>query len=278
VAVASLGFLAPGHLAAQEARAGPPDPDTSVTVRGRVVDHATDEPVPSAAVSLAAGPHGTRGLGTRVTDEEGRFLFQDVTPGTYRLRVTMLGYHAMADTLQVPSEGDLELLLPLSTDPIRLEPIVVTAERVPWFMRDLERRRLSRSGFFLTREEIEDRHPRHITDLLVTVPGGRIAPAPPYGYTLLLRGGCRPGVWLDRVRLTSPGSLDQLISPSNVEAIEVYHALELPAEFGSHPCGGVLIWTRVGELPPPGSGSSGGFLRKMGIAAGLLLLMFFAAR
>ena len=164
-----------------------------------VVDHETGEPVRSAAVSLAAGPGGTSGKGTRVTNGEGRFLFRDVPPGTYRLSVTNLGYQPMADTLQVPPGADLDLVLPLSVDPIRLDPIVVEAERLSWVMRDFEKRRETRSGTFITREEIEARHALYLTDVLWRVPGGRIAPASAFGNTLLLRGWCRPGIWVDRV-------------------------------------------------------------------------------
>ena len=80
-----------GPLEGQSFNAGP-------TVSGQVVDHETDEPVRSAAVSLGAGPTGTAGVGTRVTDEAGEFLFSDVPPGAYRLSVTVLGYRDMVDT------------------------------------------------------------------------------------------------------------------------------------------------------------------------------------
>jgi hypothetical protein len=216
------------------------------------VDHETGDPVWSAAVSLAPGSSGTRGKGTRVTGEAGRFLFRDVPPGTYRLYVTVQGYRKMTDTLQVPTDEDLELLLPLSVDPIRLEPIIVMAERRPPPRRDYERRRLSRSVFLVTREEIEERRPRLLTELLNRVPGGIVVSTPPHGYTLLLRGQCRPGLWLDGVKLSGVSSIDQLLSPHDVEAIEVYHGFELPVEFGVDACGGILIWTLMGTPAPGG--------------------------
>ena len=235
-------------LKGQERRDPSTEPRPGVTVQGTVVDHETGDPVRSAAVSLALGSSGTRGMGTRVTGEEGRFLFRDVRPGTYRLYVTVLGYQKMTDTLQVSIDENLELLLPLSVEPIRLEPIIVMAERVPPPRRDYQRRRLSRSVFLVTREEIEERDPRLLTELLNRVPGGIVVSTPPYGYTLLLRGQCRPGIWVDGVKLLGVSSIDQLLSPMDVEAVEVYHGFELPVEFGVNPCGGVLIWTRMGGL------------------------------
>jgi hypothetical protein len=249
-------------------------PSEPVTVSGTVVDHETGEPVRSAAVSLATGPGGTSGKGTRVTNGEGRFLFRDVPPGTYRLSVTNLGYQPMADTLQVPPGAALDLVLPLSVDPLRLDPIVVEAERPNRVMRDFEKRRESRSGTFISREEIEAQNAIYVTDLLRMVPGGRIAPAGRFGRTLLLRGGCRPDVWIDQVRISSVDGIDQLMSPMDVEAIEVYHGVELPVEFGSNPCGAVVVWTRVGEPAP----SRPGFWRRAAVGVGILLLGIILTR
>jgi len=158
-------------LAGQERRDPATEPEPGVSVQGTVVDHETGDPVWSAAVSLARGSSGTRGMGTRVTGEKGRFLFRAVPQGSYRLSVTAQGYRTMIDSVQVPAEGELELLLPLSIEPIRLEPIVVTAKRRPPPRRDYERRLRSRSGFLVTREEIEERRPRFLTELLHRVPG-----------------------------------------------------------------------------------------------------------
>lgn len=260
-------------LAGQERRDRSADPEPGVLVQGLVVDHETGDPVWSAAVSLVSGPSGVRGRGTRVTDDEGRFIFRNVPPGTYRLRVTVQGYRNMNDTLQVPADGELELLLRLSVDPIRLEPIIVTAKRRPPPMRDFERRLRGRSGFLVTREEIEERNPRLLTELLNRVPGGIVLPTPPHGYTLFLRGQCRPGIWLDGMKVPYVDSIDQLLSPQDVEAIEVYHGWELPVEFGVNPCGGVLIWTRMGTPVSTGTGSGEGIFSRLAEAAGLVLLV-----
>lgn len=253
-----------------------PEPEPRVAVQGQVVEHETGDPIWSAAVSLGSGPSGTRGQGTRVTGEDGRFLFRNVTPGTYRLSVTIQGYRTMNDTLQVSGEEDLDLILPLSIDPIRLEPIIVTAEREPLYRRGFEARRRNRSGFLVTREEIEERNPRLLSELLNRVPGGIVLSTPPFGYTLYLRGQCRPGIWVDGMKVPFVDSIDQLVSPRNVEAVEVYHGFDLPVEFGVNSCGGVLIWTRSGTPAPPGSGSGSdlGLILKLGALAGAMLLAF----
>ncbi len=265
-------------LSGQERRDRSAGPEAGVLVQGKVVAHETGDPVSGAAVSLRAGPSGTRGRGTRVTGEAGSFLFRDVPQGSYRLSVTAQGYRTMIDSVQVPAEGELELLLPLSIEPIRLEPIVVTAKRRPPPMRDFERRLRSRSGFLVTREEIEERRPRFLTELLHRVPGGMVVSTPPHGYTLLLRGQCRPGIWLDGMKVSYVDSIDQLLSPQDVEAVEVYHGWELPVEFGVDPCGGVLIWTRMGTPSSPGNGSEEGIFSRLAKVAGLVLLVILVTR
>jgi len=256
-------------LAAQEASGSSADRIAGVLVEGKVVDHESGGPVAGAAVSLGAGPSGVRGRGTRITDDEGRFEFRDVPEGAYGLSVAAPGYRDMTDTLQVPAQGGVDLILPLSGDPIRLEPILVTAERFPAPDRDYERRRRGGgSGFLVTREDIEERHPRFLSELLHRVPGGMVVPTPPHGYTLLLRAQCRPGIWMDGVPLVGASSIDQAFTPQNVEAVEVYHGFELPVEYGVDTCGGVLVWTRNGSTPP--SGAEGGSTVKSGVVGALL--------
>lgn len=242
-------FTLPADLVAQQRSERSAEPDSVVLVEGKVVDHDTDGALQGATVSLGAGPSGLRGRGTRVTNGEGRFLFRDVPAGAYRLYVTNPGYRGMSDTLEVSAEGDLDLILPLSTETIHLEPIVVTVERPPMAMRGIEGRQRRRGGFLVTREEILRRRPRYLTELLHSVPGGMVVPSAPAGYTLLLRGQCRPGIWVDGVRMQGANSIDQLLSPHDVQAVEVFHGFELPVEFGVDACGGVLIWTRIGNPP-----------------------------
>lgn len=262
--VPESGALAAGQNGAPQAGVD------QVQVQGKVVDHDTGEPVYGAAVSLGRGPGGTSGLGTRVTDEEGRFLFRQVPPGSYRLIVTMQGYRDMGHALEVPSGEDIELVLPLSVAPIPLEPIVVEGRRTP---SGVPGSNVS-SPFLITREDIEARHPRILTDILRWVPGGRIATVPGLGRTFLLRGGCRPGFWIDGVRLQDVEGIDRVLSPSDVETIRIYDALELPVELGSHTCGGVVIRTRTGARPDAQArGSDAGLLRRVGMALGVLLLM-----
>jgi len=249
-------------------------PDSTSLVRGRVVEHETASPLWGAAVSLAGGPGGTRGIGTRVTGEDGAFLFRDVPPGLYRLSVTLLGYRDLRDTLRVGSESSLDLELPLSRSPIPLDPIVVAVERrEPAYLAGFERRRRYLGGTFMTREEIEERNPLVFTDLLRMVPGARVVPVSPYGNGVVFRGGCVPELWLDGIRTIPTRDLDAFLRPMDIEAMEIYRGPSLPAEFGPSSCGAIVVWTRAGE-PGPGDRS---FWKRFLVVAGIVGLFWILA-
>lgn len=250
-------------------------PDSTATVRGRVVEHETGVPVWDAAVSLATGPTGTQGIGTRVTGQEGDFLFRDVPPGLYRLSVTRMGYANLRDTIRVETGSDLELTLPVSASPVALEPIVVSTRRRPRGPESgFESRRRSLSGTFITREEIEARWPRVFTDLLSMVPGVRVVPSGPFGTRVLFRGGCVPLLVVDGMRIGSDPQLDHFIQPSDVEAVEVYHSPWVPVEFGVNSCGAIVVWTRRGE---PTANQEGSWRRGL-IAGSLIALLMLLVR
>jgi hypothetical protein len=228
-----------------------------------------------AAVSLASGPGGTRGIGTRVTNSEGRFLFRRVPAGSYRLVVTLLGYHDLRDTLEVQAGEAMEMILPLSVSPITLEPLVVEVDRMaPGPMADFERRRRTRIGTFFDREQIEDRDPMVFTDLFRMVPGARVVPAGTYNYSIRLRGGCRPSLWVDGMELMTSEGVDHLLPTMDLEAVEIYHSSSMPVEFGANPCGAIVVWTRRGEA----TGNPGSLWRRVAIALGFITLGFLATR
>jgi hypothetical protein len=256
VAAAALSSLlwVPVDLAAQNEGRGSQSAASGVLVYGQVIDDDSGHPVAGATVSLAGTSAGLSGRGTRLTDSEGKFRFRDVPEGIYRLYVTAQDYDQMVDSLPVRSDRDLRVTLPLSTDGGSLEPLYDTNDPAEGGRRDYtQRRRGGGSGFLITQDEIDERRPRYITEMLNRVPGGMLIPAPGGGYQLLLRSQCRPGVWMDGVRLGT-SAVDQLVAPQEVEALEVYHGFELPVEFGVNSCGGILIWTRRGVAPPPAPG------------------------
>jgi len=268
-----LGTPLPGtarQVAGATAERGENREDSTSVFRGRVVDHATGEALYGAAVSLASGPGGTPGLGTRVTGEDGRFLFRPVPPGTYNLTVTLLGYRTLREPMPVEGQTDLQVVLKLAVSPVEMDPIEVVGERqLRGPMADFERRRQRGIGTYITREEIEARNPYVLTDLLRMVPGLRVVPGGPFGeQAIRLRGNCQPEIIVDGVRTTIGNDIDHVLPPMDVEAVEVYRGAELPVQFGNNSCGAIVVWTRR----PEDTGGHGITWRRIGIAAGFILL------
>jgi hypothetical protein len=251
-------------------------------VSGTVVEYETGNPLVGATVSLGAGPSAEEGRGSRVTGDDGRFSFAVVPPGTYRISVTNQGYQEMRDTLQVGARDDMNVVLRLSTEVIALEPIILPVERPDVGRRAYQARTYHGGGFLVTRDEILSRRPRFLSELLHRVPGGMVVPTPPHGYTLLLRGQCMPGIWVDGVPMQGVRSIDQILTPGEVEAVEVFHGFEMPVEFGVHSCGGILAWTRRGQsLSGPGQAEEDegrGFLGTLVTLVGLAAVILIVAR
>ncbi|GIV55121.1 MAG: hypothetical protein KatS3mg039_1639 [Candidatus Kapaibacterium sp.] len=118
--VVVLGALLPIVLAAQ------------ATVRGRVVDDGTGQPVGYATVSLHRSDD-TSGRAVRgaLSLPDGTFLLRSVPAGVYRLRLRLVGYRtAVRDSVRVPSSGDVAIgTVRLRPEAIEQHAVEVSAER-----------------------------------------------------------------------------------------------------------------------------------------------------
>jgi len=229
-------------------------------ITGRVVDAGSEAPIAGAVV-------GVRGF-SALTSESGTFVVDDVPPGVASLTVQHIGYGTLSDTLTLLGHATVDVTVRLATDPVEVEPITVTVEQV----RD---RRLEVKGFYerqrwgeaagigryFTREDIERRNPRLMTQMIADLPGVRLdCSGSSLSRTCDVKAvrasgfSChRMSVFVDGIRAIDgdrpPGhnKLDNFVLPIEVGAVEVYAgAASLPAEFGgsgSH-CGVVAIWTR----------------------------------
>ncbi|MFG1691427.1 carboxypeptidase regulatory-like domain-containing protein [Gemmatimonadota bacterium] len=209
-------------------------PAAGQILRGQVVDEDRS-PVSSAEVSLMSETGEVlRGV---ESDGEGNFRFEEVSSGSYLLRVVRLGYESMTTQPVLVEEGStVEVELRVAVDAIPLEPLVVRqrsqTRRLDPLIQGFYERRETGIGHFIAREEIEERQASRLSDLLREVPG-------------VWKFSCRPSIWLDGmlVRLV----LDEVASPHEVEGIEIYlHAGEIPARYNptGSMCGVILIWTR----------------------------------
>lgn len=222
------------------------------TIRGKLLEQITDNPVPNAQVSLVAVP--AQQVASTTTSSDGRFTLKAPSTGTYRLRAVVKGYRiAVSPALALNSGDDISFTWRIMPDTIYLQPIVVTANnrrsnsRLGGFY---DRMQHNVGGTFITREDIDKRRPFRVTDLLATVPGFRIVPGR-FGDDVVSIEGCRPAVYLDGVRYPLMGEkIDNIVNAQEIEGIEAYpHVTETPPEFvyPGQSCGSIVIWSRVGN-------------------------------
>jgi hypothetical protein len=175
--------------------------------------------------------------------------------------VKRIGYD---DERREAAAGSTSLEVALSPAPVALGVLRATATAGPLspslqrFYQRVERGR----GAFLTRDQIDRRKPRRLTDLFREIPGVRVTPGPrgerlmmtgaiPTMYAVNPRweaGDCPVQYYLDGMSYQPDfAGVPNDVRPDEVEGIEVYRRLsEVPVEFrrpGAE-CGVVLIWLR----------------------------------
>ena len=240
-------------------------------VRGRLVDDQSGDPVPSANVALLLGTLGSQVISRFVTDELGAFVLAAKGGGRFRIKADRIGYEEVTSPpfdLVRPDTLDVELRM--SVEAVPLAPLTVVSDREPLLLTRgyeiggfIEREYTYGPeglgmGTFLVREDWEHRSPVLMSELLRGVRGLRID-----GPTVRMRTtsigepkGCLPEWYLDgqhirfRVYDFNPHvrgeSINDLISPASIAAVEVYHGNAKPPQFmdmGRHPCGAIVLWS-----------------------------------
>jgi hypothetical protein len=229
------------------------DPTARGSILGWVTDGATSAPLESAIVSME--PLGIR----RLSDERGWFDLGEVPSGRYVLTVESLGHETRADSIQVLGGRTLEVRVQLSTEPIELEGITITAR--PKFLEAagfFRRQGRGYTGRQWTAEEIEEKDRVFVEDVVTDLIGVWRSRTRDGRKVIYAPGGgsqrCALALYIDDMLVNDPSDrigphydLD-LIDPRNIEALEVYYGnlAEMPAEYGlwrGH-CGVILVWLK----------------------------------
>ncbi len=238
---------------------------SQVTVAGIVRDDDTGQPVADARVEIFdfAGFK----IAQRVTNGEGIFEHRFRRPGSYRFRVARIGYRsALTPMFSTGAHSYVEVEVSLKSDAVLLAPLTIVARdpRAPNPILDGFQARL-RSGLaiFFTRDDLERVKPMRVSDLIVRVPGMHVASSGSGSQRHIFTGrssrwGCPMQIWVDGFLLNPRGlgtsglTLDEAVSPGNVEGIEIYRGLaSVPAEFLNEDarCGVIAVWTRRSGRP-----------------------------
>jgi hypothetical protein len=211
-----------------------------------VVRDSAGFPIANVEVTAIASTKSVR------TDSLGQFLLGDLMPGNLDITFRRLSYAPVVLLITVAPADTADVRVQLGVVAQELKGVVVQAH--PEQLRQLvafETRRKRGIGHFITRAEIEDRHPLFLSDMLRTVPGAVLIDAD-YGRTALRFSrearNCPPQFIVDGIEVTG-FSIDDM-PPGDVEGIELYAgAAGLPPEYnrihGTSICGTVIIWSRI---------------------------------
>lgn len=243
-----------------------------VRIEGRVLDDVTEEALAGARVFLLN--RYNRVIDYATTDEAGRFGFNQRNDGWFRVEASAVGYlrAASAGLWMARNREFVGLEMRLARTVVLLAPVEIVAMSEPTtshMLEAVEHRRLRGFGIQITRQDIEERQPAYLTDILTELPGvyaqrrgsGASSRTISMGRALAAPGGgeCPVQIFVDGMLATrnAPGgdvSVDELVSPQDVEAVEVFRGLgTVPPEFLNQyaRCGVIAIWTRRSLEPLP---------------------------
>jgi len=219
-----------------------------------VVKDSAGTPIPDVEVTAIKAVRVVR------TDTAGRFLISSLPSGSLDFSFRRLSYSPVVLSVLIPAEDTTDVTVTLGVSVQQLTGVVVQEHAAQLrVLEAFETRRKQGIGHFVTREQIEKRHPLLLSDMMRIIPGTTILTGE-NGRTALRfarvgRSNCPPQFFVDGMQVTGY-SIDDM-PPGDVEGVELYAgAAGLPPEFnrmrGTTICGTVAIWTRI-----PGGGDPG---------------------
>lgn len=234
------------------------------TIHGRLIDDDTGQPIDVAEIALIRGDDVAR---RTMTDVAGEFVLASIAAGRYRLRAERIGYESVTSpSFDINGDNIWAMELRASAVAVPLAPLTILSSTEALGRNKLklvgyyERKRTwGRDGLgmghFLDSSDLQKRPSTRVSDLLRDIPGVHIEGAGGRSQSITMRTVtniyqrmCEPAIYLDGImlRLDRGESIDFLVTARAVAAIEVYPAVNKPAEFGhmlDDPCGAVVLWT-----------------------------------
>jgi len=213
---------------------------SSGTLKGKLVDKETKEPIPFANIIAESGG---KQMGGSTTDFDGNYTIKPIPPGTYDVKATYVGYKPLMVQGVVVKDGIITFLdIEMESTAVTLTTFEVVDYKVPLIEKDG-----GSSGGTVTSEEIEKMAGRDATSVAVTV-GGVFSQDGEMGS---IRGGREDGtvMYIDGVRVRGSSSLPK----SALEQVTVITG-GLPANYGDA-TGGVVKITTTGASRTFGIGA-----------------------
>lgn len=242
-----LACLLPASLAAQDQQAQRQQGATAA-VTGVITAAETGEPLMGVQVLVK----GTRRWA--LTNHEGVFLLQGLKPGAQVLEFRHPNRAPLLYNVTLEANHVTELAVKIDTRTVALPEVVIEGKETQPAAKMQEfyaRRAAGHGGYFITRQDIEERQPRVLSDLLRRVPGLRVdcdfgsCRVTSFTEARRIMGGCPIQYFLDGIPFL--GDVDEM-TPDQVEGIEIYRgSSSIPPQFntGTSMCGVIALWSRV---------------------------------
>ncbi|MDZ7723263.1 MAG: DUF2012 domain-containing protein [candidate division KSB1 bacterium] len=119
----ALHFTSAGQVAIVPAADAPAGRSRRGTVKGKVADASSGEPLPGANVVIDGTSIGA------ATDIDGEYVIRNVKPGSYTLEIRYIGYKNASYEIKVESDETLVRDARLSYASVQTEEVHVTAQR-----------------------------------------------------------------------------------------------------------------------------------------------------
>jgi hypothetical protein len=221
---------------------------------GQIYDQLSGVPLAHAVVRVEGTSHQA------LADDEGRFVFEGIQPGTYVLEIWNLGYTVRSDSVEVPPGRDVFVGLRAASRAVELEGIEVTTRSAVEEITRLTPFRVDVVyGEAMAAEET--RGARAFEVLRRSSPGLRVREVSPErgaswvcieSNRRVMRITDAPSceqveVIVDGIKSPEPALVLRSLPAAEIESIEFLPALEAQQQFGTAgntANGAVVIWTR----------------------------------
>ncbi len=217
------------------------------SVRGKITDSKTKEPVVGASVLVKGTTHGTS------TNMSGNYTIDNLSAGKHTLVVSSVGYKTKEASVSVTANGTETLNFQLESTDINMNEVVVTTGTVlPTVVK-----KLPNTISVVTAREIENINPTDVADLVrLTVPGAIYTDegvGTTYG-SFSVRGVSTVSgaastlkVYIDGVEASDPAYITYM-DPSVIERVEVVPGPQASTIYGAGAISGVMqIFTKHGK-------------------------------
>ncbi len=211
----------------------------SGTLKGKIRDAGTKEPIPFANIVIEAG--GTQ-IGGTTSDFDGNFTIKPITPGKYDMKATYVGYKSkMIKGVVINADKITFQDMELESTTVALDVVEVVDYKVPLISKDK-----TSTGGTVTSEEIA-KMPNRSADAVATTVGGVFSADGERGS---VRGSRTEGtvMYIDGMKVRGSNNLPQ----SAIEEVTVITG-GLPAQYGDA-TGGVINVTTKGPSRQFGAG------------------------